>query len=301
MSYGEGVGKQELKWNILNNNGNLRKAEGIFADSANGSSGSIASLDIDSIDIQRWVNITTVISGTTVDVYIDGIKYVDDLRYRTATPFTNIPSGAIKITLTPGGSTSINDSVFNVNLNLNENSTLVAIANGLLSTTGYDIPMGRNVNFSIVPLLNAQSTAAISKTQLAIFHGATDAPAVSVRVSGTETFLTQNLNFGEFENYRELDATDANIDLLVASNNSIVNTYLAPLSALNGNSAVVFASGFLNPSANSNGPKGYAVPSFIPVSISFILEDISFRWDSYFGFSRFAANMISVAFVLSLN
>jgi hypothetical protein len=72
MSYGEGpLDKQELKASLLNNGGDLRKAEGIFADSSNGSSAA-ASLDVDSIDIQRWVNITTVISGTTVDVYIDG-------------------------------------------------------------------------------------------------------------------------------------------------------------------------------------------------------------------------------------
>lgn len=31
-----------------------------------------AQCDIDSIDLQRWVNITTVVSGKTVDVYIDG-------------------------------------------------------------------------------------------------------------------------------------------------------------------------------------------------------------------------------------
>lgn len=71
MSYGTETGtgpgrKQELNWNLLNNNGALFKAEGQYADSDNGS------MDIDSIDIQRWVNITTVISGTTVDVYLDG-------------------------------------------------------------------------------------------------------------------------------------------------------------------------------------------------------------------------------------
>jgi hypothetical protein len=69
MSYGD----TKLRWNLLGENGNLVQANNVYADSSSGPSmSSNLSMDVDSIDIQRWVNITTVITGTTVDVYMDG-------------------------------------------------------------------------------------------------------------------------------------------------------------------------------------------------------------------------------------
>jgi hypothetical protein len=69
MSYGE----TQLKWNLLNSDGNLINASSVYADSSSSADAlNKFSLDIDSVDIQRWVNITTVITGKTVDVYMDG-------------------------------------------------------------------------------------------------------------------------------------------------------------------------------------------------------------------------------------
>lgn len=65
MSYGD----TKLPWKLLGS-GDLVQANSIYADSSTGPTS--VSLDVDSIDIQRWVNITTVITGTTVDVYMDG-------------------------------------------------------------------------------------------------------------------------------------------------------------------------------------------------------------------------------------
>jgi len=64
-------GTNNLPWTLLDASGNLVQATSIYADSSSGPSSNV-SFDIDSIDIQRWVNITTVITGTTVDVYMDG-------------------------------------------------------------------------------------------------------------------------------------------------------------------------------------------------------------------------------------
>ena len=68
ISYGD---TNNLPWTLVGASGDLVQANGVYADSSNGSSTN-GSMDIDSIDIQRWVNITTVITGTTVDVYMDG-------------------------------------------------------------------------------------------------------------------------------------------------------------------------------------------------------------------------------------
>jgi hypothetical protein len=69
MSYGD----TKLNWNLLNSNGDLVLGNSVYADSSTGPlTASNLAMDVDSIDIQRWVNITTVITGTTVDVYMDG-------------------------------------------------------------------------------------------------------------------------------------------------------------------------------------------------------------------------------------
>ena len=74
MSYGKvgntGTDTKRL-WSLVESNGGLVLGNSEYADSPSGSV-SERFLDIDSIDIQRWVNITTVITGTTVDIYMDG-------------------------------------------------------------------------------------------------------------------------------------------------------------------------------------------------------------------------------------
>jgi hypothetical protein len=78
MSYGD----RKLGWNLLRGKksssdntivkGDLVLANSVYADSSSGPEKTNLAMDVDSVDIQRWVNITTVISGTTVDVYMDG-------------------------------------------------------------------------------------------------------------------------------------------------------------------------------------------------------------------------------------
>lgn len=69
MSYGD----KKLPWTLLDDSGDLILGNSVYADSSVGpESSSKFSLDVSSIDIQRWVNITTVITGTTADIYIDG-------------------------------------------------------------------------------------------------------------------------------------------------------------------------------------------------------------------------------------
>jgi hypothetical protein len=69
MSYGDIT----LPWSLVSPNGQLTLANDLYADSSMGPDSSTQfSLDINTVDIQRWVNITAVISGRTADIYMDG-------------------------------------------------------------------------------------------------------------------------------------------------------------------------------------------------------------------------------------
>ena len=58
-------------------------------------------------------------AASSVDVYLDSTKIIDDFAFRTATPFIDVPAGTpIKISIAPSNSISVADSiaVFNYNL-----------------------------------------------------------------------------------------------------------------------------------------------------------------------------------------
>jgi hypothetical protein len=87
------------------------------------------------------------------------------------------------------------------------------------------------------------------------FHGASDAPAVDVRIRKWEWgALFKDLSYGEFSYYRSTLATKYTLDVTLAGQpDAVVASYEADLSDLRGGAAVVFASGFLSPDDNMNG------------------------------------------------
>ncbi len=63
-------------------------------------------------------------------------------------------------------------------------------------------------------------------------------------------------SYGDFAGYLELPTADYTLQVRTADNSAIVATYAAPLQTLGlqGAALTVYASGFLNPAVNSNGP-----------------------------------------------
>jgi hypothetical protein len=82
---------------------------------------------------------------------------------------------------------------------------------------------------------------------LKFFHGATDAPAVDIVARGVAT-LAPNLSYGNFSSsYVEVPASSYIVDINVAGTSTTVISYDVDLTGLEGESGVIFASGFLNP------------------------------------------------------
>jgi hypothetical protein len=98
----------------------------------------------------------------------------------------------------------------------------------------------------------ARESGTGSDVDFFVLHGSTDAPTVDVIARGVAT-LVDNAAYGDITGYIPVPAGNYTLDLTLADGTTLVQSYWADLRTLGGGSAVVFASGFLNPSANQNG------------------------------------------------
>jgi uncharacterized protein (DUF1778 family) len=193
-------------------------------------------------------------NAAAVDVYLDGALLLDDFAFRTATPFIDAPAGVeFNIGVAPGNSSSVNDTLKNFPVTLENGNTYVAIANGVLNPESYAAnPEGRSTAFTLFVKDMARESASGSDVDFFVLHGATDAPAVDVIARNVAT-LVNDAAYGDITDYISVPAAEYTLDLTLADGTTLVQSYSADLSTLGGGSAVVFASGFLTPSANQDG------------------------------------------------
>ncbi|MFM2156929.1 MAG: hypothetical protein RL516_1678 [Bacteroidota bacterium] len=193
-------------------------------------------------------------AASTVDVYLNGGLAIDDFAFRTATPFINVPAGVqISVAIAPGASTSVNDAIATFNYSLKSGEKYVIVANGIVSSAGYN----PSIPFDLHVFASGRESANVStNTDLLVCHGSTDAPAVSIWETGVGAGeIFNNFVYSDFEGYLELPTNDYVVEVRDNAGTTTVAAYSAPLSTLSlqGASAVVLASGFLNPANNSNG------------------------------------------------
>ena len=189
-----------------------------------------------------------------VDVYAGSSLLIDDFAFRTATPFVTVPANVdIRLGFAPSNSTSVNDTLFGLTINLAANNSYIAIAEGIVSSSGYS-PASP---FNLYTYAAAQTTATVgTNTDVLVHHGATDAPTVDVVAPFIAT-LVNDLSYSSFSNgYLALATADYQLQIRTSSGTDVVAEYTAPLQTLGlqGAAITVVASGFLNPANNSNGP-----------------------------------------------
>ncbi len=193
-----------------------------------------------------------------VDIYVNGALFEDDFEFRTATPFLDVPANVtLNIGVAPGNSTGPADIIATIPVTLDPNRTYVAIANGVLDPNAFAAnPDNKPIGFDLYPRKNVREEARWGHlVDFIVFHGSTDAPTVDVRVRGGYfNPLVNNLSYGEFSWYKRVWPREYVLDITPGNDpNTVVASFVADLSGLGGGAAVVFASGFLNPSANQNG------------------------------------------------
>lgn len=191
-------------------------------------------------------------AADTVDIYTiqDGVEVkLEDVAFRSATPYMNVVAGKpLSIGVAPANSSSFTDTLVTFNYDsLMTGGTYVVVANGVLDPNSFTAnPSGNSIGFNLY--VNAGQEAAMMGTNVAVavWHGATDAPAVDV-ASGAVTVFP-NLEYGEWADYAELPAVAYVLDINAAGTTTTVVSYDADITSLAGGAGVAFASGFLDAS-----------------------------------------------------
>ena len=195
------------------------------------------------------------LAAQTVDVYVNGAIFIDDFEFRTATEFETVPAGVpLTIDIAPGNSTSVAQSLYDVTVTLNNGETYIAVANGIVSPTGYTNPS----SFALNVFPQAREAALVAtQTDVLVNHGSPDAPTVDVVETGVGAgTIVNDISFPQFQGYLQLPVANYTLEVRDAAGTTTVAAYQAPLQTLGttGAALTVLASGFLTPSNNSNGP-----------------------------------------------
>ena len=193
---------------------------------------------------------------SVVDVYDPfGVKLIDDFAYRAATGVGFFPTGiALPLGFAPGDSESAEDVIATVAVELpaGELNDYAVLASGVANPDSFAAnPSGQDVNFGLVVNEDYRLGNRDGDVSVVIAHNATDAPAVGVRIRGVETLLADSVVYSQ-SLATTLPAIDVIIEVLIGG--ELAAAYEAPLSAFAGRSLIVYASGFLNPAANNDGP-----------------------------------------------
>ena len=194
-------------------------------------------------------------AAATVDIYVNGSLWKDDFAFRTATAFEDVPANTLlNIGVAPGSSTSVNDTLANFPVTLMGGEAYVAIANGVLDPGSFAAnPDGRSTAFKLWIKDMAREAGSGGNVEIFALHGATDAPGVDVTARGVAT-LVENALYGDITDYIAVPPASYILDVTDSTGAVTVASFVADLSSLADGAAAVFASGFLTPAANQNGP-----------------------------------------------
>lgn len=189
-----------------------------------------------------------------IDVYVNGNLEVDDLFFRNATAYINITAGTkINMGIAENVSLSQTDTFKNFEMTLNPGGFYIIVANGMRSTTGYSpqVPFRLDIFNDGHEVANQTYDA-----DLLFMNGCTDAPEMDVR-TGLQV-IADNIAFGDFSSgYYPLFAGNVyNFRLTSPTGYKTTHNFEADMATagMTAKSGVILGSGFMNPSANSNGP-----------------------------------------------
>jgi hypothetical protein len=190
-----------------------------------------------------------------VDIFANGGLFLGDLAFREASAFVDVPAGvALDLAIAPEG-LGIGSAVATFeDVMFDANETYIVVANGIVSASGYN----PSPAFTLDVFAGAREMAgSMDNTDVLVIHGSTDAPTVDVlEVLQLNVTAINDFGYSEFAGYLELPTLDYRFAVATEDQSAIVATYDAPLETLglNGAAVTVVASGFLDPSQNSDGP-----------------------------------------------
>lgn len=222
-------------------------------------------------------------NAPAVDVFVNATKILSNVSFRSASSFQNATAGIpLQVRIKPtSASNDTSNPVFFKTYTLEANKGYYLVANGNLAPGSMaPNPTGINTGFDITVIPDAKETADNpNNVELRIMHSATDAPTVDIKAQGVAT-LVNDAAFRDFTGYIPVPAANYTVQISPASGNPNLFAYAAPLTGLAGNTALVLASGYLNPAANLvNGQPGpsFGVFAFTPTGNAIALPTATSR------------------------
>jgi hypothetical protein len=208
-------------------------------------------------------------AAETVDVYLNETLLIPNFEFRTASPFVDAPAGLeIELSVAPPNSSGVEDAIYTAPVTLSADETYIVVADGIVSGSGYNPPQPFGLQIYDMGRELADESG---NTDVLVHHGSTDAPTVDIVETGVGAgTLVDNISYTEFQGYLELPTADYIIDVTDETGSVTVASFQAPLASLelDGVALVAVATGFLDPSQNSDGPAfgiGVALPTGGPL------------------------------------
>lgn len=193
----------------------------------------------------------------SVDIYVDGVKAIANMGFRTATPYITLDAMIPhSIAVATDGSAGVGAAFYTKSVTLDSSIGYYVIAGGVLNTAGFAVnPNGKGIDFNLFVYKGAKKTATFSKNaELLYFHGATDLQATTITGVGQVQFLSKNDSYSEFHGYGVFSALDnMRFDIMDAAADTIMVPVFANLVSHQGKAGLAFMSGFKKVAANNSG------------------------------------------------
>lgn len=189
----------------------------------------------------------------SVDIYVEGDLTLEDVEFRTATGFIELPSSTgLEIGVTPTGE-SLDSGVTFSNVFF-EPGNYYVVASGVLDPSGFaPNPGEEDTEFELTIIDGAETEAADEDTfSFRLHHGVTDAPAVDIDARDVAELATDVSYGSTTSEYTDVPVGSYTIDISPAGGDVFASVE-ADANELGGETGLVLASGFLMPENNQDG------------------------------------------------
>lgn len=192
----------------------------------------------------------------TVDIYVNGLKTLDDVAFRDNSGFITLPTiGQVSIGIKDNNAASADADLLTIPYTPTTGKTEILVASGVVTKTDFEAnPDGEDIGATVFTISNAK-TMADDNTKVAfnVLHGSTDAPTIDIVIRGT-SLAFDDVKYGDASPYLEVTPGKYIIDVYESTRTTVVTTFEADLSGLAGSALTAYASGFFDPSKNQMGP-----------------------------------------------
>lgn len=207
-------------------------------------------------------------AAASVDIYVDGVLAIDNFAFRTATPYIDLPANVpVSIAVAPPTSVSVDDAIATISATFKAGYGYTVMANGVLNPLLFNPnPDGADIAFNVFVKENTKYVSdRANGLEFIGVHGCTDAPTVDIIARDVATLL-DNVSYGAVSGYIMVPANTTYIlDVALGdAPETVVASYEASLFDVAGQSAVVYASGFLAPDLNPEGSLPFGLYYTLP-------------------------------------